>query len=470
MKTNSTLQQQLEALSAARYPLHMPGHKRRVLPAPGLGCAAWDVTEIDGADDLHDADGILADAMARTAALYGARRCWYLVGGSTVGLLAGIRALAPFGSTVIAARNCHKAVYHALELGRLTARWLTPPVDAQFGVYGSVRPADVAAALDAAPDAKCVILTSPTYEGVLTDVRSVAQICHARGVPLLVDEAHGAHYLPLAAPHGWQGGAVAAGADLVVQSAHKTLPSLTQTAFLQLNGGLADPAEVERQLDVFETSSPSYPLMVSLDGCTQWLAEHGDAAFAAWRARLERFDAAVKDLKKTKVMCLGTDGLDAHPDFFAHDSGKILMEIGARGAAYLRASGFEPEMVCGPNVLAMTSPCDEEAALDRLAEVLRAWDAQAAPPAPAGQLLPPPGAARCTIAEALLRPARTVPLADAAGKTAAEYLWAYPPGVPLIAPGEEVTPELLAACRALEAAGTKLKHTGGSGADELRVL
>ena len=470
MTVKSTLQQQLQTLSVARYPLHMPGHKRRVRPAPGLGCYAWDLTEIDGADDLHDADGILADAMARTAALYGARRCWYLVGGSTVGLLAGIRALAPFGSTVIAARNCHKAVYHAIELGQLTARWLTPPVDPQFGIYGSVRPADVAAALDAAPDARCVILTSPTYEGVLSDIRTIAEICHARGVPLLVDEAHGAHYLPFAARYGWRGGAVAAGADLVVQSAHKTLPSLTQTAFLQLNGDLADPAEVERQLDVFETSSPSYPLMASLDGCTRWLAEEGSAAFAAWRARLDRFDAAVKGLQKTKVMCFGRDALDAHPCFFAHDSGKILLQIGTEGAAYLRADGFEPEMVCGPNVLAMTSPCDEENALDRLAVVLHAWDEQAVPPAPAAHILPPPGAARCTIAEALLRPARTVPLADAAGETAAEYIWAYPPGVPLLAPGEEVTPEFLAACRELEAAGTRLKHIGGSGKMELRVM
>ena len=108
---DSILQHQLEKLAADRYPLHMPGHKRHLAPAPGLSCYAWDMTEIAGADDLHEADGILADAMARTAALYGARRCWYLVGGSTVGLLAGIRALAPFGSEVIAARNCHKAVY-----------------------------------------------------------------------------------------------------------------------------------------------------------------------------------------------------------------------------------------------------------------------------------------------------------------------------------------------------------------------
>lgn len=468
--TKSTLQQQLESLSAARYPLHMPGHKRRVPPAPGLGCYAWDLTEIDGADDLHDADGILADAMARTAALYGARRCWYLVGGSTVGLLAGIRALAPFGSTVIAARNCHKAVYHAIELGQLTARWLTPPVDPQFGIYGSVRPADVAAVLDAAPDARCVILTSPTYEGVLSDIRTIAEICHARGVPLLVDEAHGAHYLPFAARYGWHGGAVAAGADLVVQSAHKTLPSLTQTAFLQLNGDLADPAEVERQLDVFETSSPSYPLMVSLDGCTRWLADEGEAAFAAWRARLDAFDAAVRDLKNTKILCCGADALTAHPDFFAHDSGKILLQIGAAGAAYLRADGFEPEMVCGPNVLAMTSPCDDADALERLADVLHAWDKTAAPPAAPRHILPAPGAARCTIAEALLRPARAVRMRDAVGETAAEYLWAYPPGVPLVAPGEEVTAELVTACRALEQAGTALKHTGGSGAEEIAVL
>ena len=175
-------------------------------------------------------------------------------------------------------RSCHKAVYHAIELGGLTAHWLVPPVDAAFGVYGSIAPAAVKAALTAHPGVRCVVLTSPTYEGVLSDIASISAICRRHGVPLLVDEAHGAHLLPLAVSHGWQGGAVAGGADLVVQSAHKTLPSLTQTALLHWNGGpLADPEEVERQLDVFETSSPSYPLMASLDGCTGLLAAQGDA-------------------------------------------------------------------------------------------------------------------------------------------------------------------------------------------------
>ena len=392
-------------------------------------------------------------------------------GGAALGAgRAGPGALPPPGRGPTAPPTPHRAVSHAIELGRLTAHYLPPPVDTAFGVYGSVPPAAVEAALTAHPQAKCVILTSPTYEGVLSDIASIGAICHAHNVPLLVDEAHGAHYLPFAARYGWQGGAVAAGADLVVQSAHKTLPSLTQTAFLQLNGGLADPDEVERQLDVFETSSPSYPLLVSLDGCTDWLAADGPAAFARWRDRLERFSAAVADLHNIKVMCFGQDALADHPDFFAHDSGKILLQIGAEGAAFLRASGFEPEMVCGPNVLAMTSPCDDADALERLADVLHAWDKTAAPPAAPRHILPAPGAARCTIAEALLRPARAVRMRDAVGETAAEYLWAYPPGVPLVAPGEEVTAELVTACRALEQAGTALKHTGGSGAEEIAVL
>lgn len=462
----SILQKQCEQLAAERYPLHMPGHKRRQPPAPGLSCYAFDLTEIDGADDLHDADGILAQAMGRTAALYGSARCWYLVGGSTEGLLAGIRAVAPFGSEVIVARGCHKAVYHALELGRLTAHYVTAPVVEAFGVYGSIPPAAVEAALAAHPRARCVILTSPTYEGVQSDVAAMAALCHARGVPLLVDEAHGAHYLPFAEPLGWRGGAVAAGADLVVQSAHKTLPSLTQTAWLHRNGTLVDPAAVDRQLDVFETSSPSYPLLVSLDGCTGWLRENGPAAFAAWRARLDRFAAAARRWHNTPVLGLGPE----RRDFFAFDDGKILLRIGAAGAAQLRAAGFEPEMVCGPNVLAMTSPCDDGDALDRLAAWLGERDAAAPPPPRAGALLPAPGPARCTIAEALDRPAATMPLAEAVGETAAEYVWAYPPGVPLVAPGEQVTDAFVGAADALTAAGTTLHHSGGGGAGRLAVL
>lgn len=471
------LQSELSAyVATAPYPLHMPGHKRRCAPAPGLPFA-WDVTELPGTDDLHGADGILAAAMARTAALWGARRSWYLVNGSTCGLLAAVRAAAPAGAEVLCARNCHKAVYHALELGGLAAHWLTPPVDAAFGVYGSVPPALVQAALDAHPRVACVILTSPNYEGVCSDIAAIAKLCHARGVPLLVDEAHGAHYLPLAVPHGWAHGALAAGADLVVQSPHKTLPSLTQTALLHLNGDLVDPAEVERQIDVFETSSPSYPLLASLDGCTGLLAAQGGALFAGWRGRLTRFSAKVAGLQRLRVLCHGGDTLADHPTFFSHDSGKILINGAAAGltgaalASLVRTAGFEPEMSCGPNLLAMTSPCDTEDALDRFAAALCGIDAAAQGPAlpPAAGILPAPGPAACTIADAVRRPRVFCPVADAAGRTAAEYIWAYPPGVPLLAPGEEITPQFLRACATLTAQGTRLRHTV-AGAGQLAVL
>lgn len=475
------LQSQLEAYAASPlYPMHMPGHKRRIAPAPGLP-AGWDMTEVPGVDDLHDADGILAEAMARTAALWGAKRSWYLVNGSTCGILAAIRAAvcSSGSSSIICARNCHKSVYHAIELNRLTAHWLVPPVDAAFSVYGSVSPSAVAAALRSCPNAAAVVLTSPTYEGVLSDISSIAALCHAAGVPLIVDEAHGAHYLPLAAAHGWQGGAVAAGADLVIQSPHKTLPSLTQTALLHWNSSLIPPEAIERQLDVFETSSPSYPLMASLDGCTGLLAAHGDAWFAAWRTRLERFSKAVRPLQHLSVLCHGADALSMHPGFFAHDSGKILVngsKAGLSGTALaqlLRQNwNFETEMACGANVLAMTTPCDDETALDRFAAALLAMDAEAAPsalPAPA-QLLPAPGPAACTIAQALSAAHTALPLEQAAGHIAAEYVWAYPPGVPLLAPGETVTPDFVAACTALAACGTRLHHTGLGDANTLDVL
>lgn len=472
----SLLQHQLEAYAqSGLYPMHMPGHKRQVSPAPGLPFQ-WDVTEVPETDDLHRAEGILAQAMARTADLYGARRTWYLVGGSTCGILAGIRALAPAGSTVIAARNCHKSVYHAVELGNLPVRWLIPPVDKSFQIYGSVSPAAVSEALDRHPGAACVILTSPTYEGVVSNIKAIADLCHSRGVPLLVDEAHGAH-LGLFPEAGFPAGAVAAGADIVIQSAHKTLPSLTQTALLHLAGPLADPDRIERQLDIFETSSPSYPLLASLDGCTGILRRQGNALFSAWSRRLSAFSRSMEGLSRLRALCCGRDRMEDHPSIYAFDPSKLLVSCrgtrhsGATLAEALRRRfGFETEMACGENLLAMTSPVDREDALHRFAAALLALDRECEAVSPSAvSVLPPPGPARCTIAAALDAPAEAVPAGQALGRTAAEYVWAYPPGVPLLAPGEEITAAFLEAAAALEAQGTGLRHTGGRTPDLLVI-
>ena len=205
------LQTQLEKyVRQGLYPLHMPGHKRLVQPAPGLP-SSWDLTEVEGTDDLHDAGGILSDAMRRTALLWGAERTWYLVNGSTCGLLAAIRSLAGHGAEVICARNCHKAVFHAIGLSGYRVRWLMPAVNEEWGICGGISALQVQAALSRYPAAKAVILTSPTYEGILSDIKGICRVCHEKGIPVLVDEAHGAHLMPLSAASGFPAGALAGG-------------------------------------------------------------------------------------------------------------------------------------------------------------------------------------------------------------------------------------------------------------------
>ncbi len=455
------------------YPMHMPGHKRQLSPAAELPCG-WDMTEVTDLDDLHEAEGILKDAMDRTARLFGAQQTWYLVNGSTCGLLAGIRALAPAESRILVARNCHKAVYHAIELGNLHADYLTPPIDKATSIYGSIRPADVAAALIAHPDTACVVITSPTYEGVISDIQSIANICHSHGVPLLVDEAHGAH---LGLFPGWPESAVQLGADLVVQSAHKTLPSLTQTAFLHLGkGSLADPDEVERQLDIFETSSPSYPLMASLDSCTKLLTERGNALFSAWSENLHAFDRAIEPLTHFQVIGHGNGG--TCPDFFAFDLGKLPVFCGGTeftgtslALALRQQFHFETEMACGFLTLGMTSIADSKEAILRFAQALTALDRQAEiRPMPEPVVLPHPGKATCTIAQALKKATLPLPLSEAVGRISAEYIWAYPPGVPLTAPGEEITEEFLSCAQALLKSGTRLHHSHCKMSDSVQVL
>ena len=494
------LQSQLEEyVSKELYPFHMPGHKRRCEPAPGLPFD-WDVTEVPGTDDLHDASGILREAMERTAAQCGADRTWYLVNGSTCGLLAGIRALARRGDEVLCARNCHKAVYHALELAGCRVHWIMPPIDPGWGICGGISASQIEAAVRRHPSVRAVILTSPTYEGVLSDIRGICEICHSRNIPVLVDEAHGAHLLPVSERTGFPAGALTCGADIVVQSPHKTLPTLTQTALLHLQGNLADPERIENELDIFETSSPSYPLMASLDGCTGILRTEGEGLFSRWAARIGRFDTAVRRLRWIRILHhipaqAGETVTQQIIPPALYDPGKILMDASAIGmtgpelAAILRDDWkMETEMARGKLVLAMTSLCDDEDSLDRLADALtviekaaegmlvqglsdpdRSRESAESAASPnlsdknhitrleiSSALAGMKPVAVCTLEQARGQETVRSPLSDAGGKICAQYLYFYPPGIPFLAPGELITRDhihlLTAAGRAGETA------------------
>ena len=359
------------------YPMHMPGHKRNTekLP-PGLPYDI-DITEIHGFDDLHDPTGILEETSQLAARLYGSNKAYLLVNGTTVGILAAIGALTARGDKILIAGEHHWSVTNAAALFGLTPVFLPPETDETTGVALSVEPAAVKTALDKEPDVRLIVVTSPSYEGVVSDISAIADVAHSRNIPLLTDSAHGAH---LGFSPAFPESAVQAGADIAVMSLHKTLPALTQCSLLHICTDRVDAAEVKRLLSVLQTSSPSYVLMASISQCLELLSSEKDMLFGDYERNLKDFDATIKTLKNLRVLCHGADTL--HRGFFAYDPGKLVILAqntaisGALLAEILRNDHrIEIERVCAGYVIAMTSVCDSPEGFSRLAKALKTIDA-----------------------------------------------------------------------------------------------
>ena len=470
-----------ERLAAYRdggtYPMHMPGHKRNTARFNMENPYGLDITEIEGFDDLHQPEGILREGQERAARAYGAEESWYLVGGSTAGILAGITACTKPGDRVLAARSCHRSVYHAMLLNQLTPEWLLPQPEEEIAAPGVITPEDVEQALteDGEPVSLCII-TSPTYEGRISDVRRIAQICHAHGVPLLVDEAHGAHL----GFGGFPEGALAAGADLVVQSLHKTLPAFTQTGLLHAQGSLVNRERVKRCLDIFQTSSPSYLLMAGIDRCVRFLEQ--PAVLAEWHAVLEECRSGLRSLRCLQLVENGD-----------RDPSKLVLATGGSGHTgpelmrELRRRGFELEMAAADYALAMTGAGDEPEKLRAFVRAVTEIDAEWVERLPA-EGIPADRNRREALWKAFsLQPRvrlplwlaereegvrlplwgkepegsmRMLPPEERTGRICVSFLYAYPPGIPLLAPGEEITETVWEAIAACRAAGIALQGEG----------
>ena len=396
------------------------------------------------------------------AELYGADRSYYLVNGSTCGLLAAICAAARRGDKVLAARNCHKAVYHAVSMQGLAAEFLYPAIT-RGDLQGQITAAQVEEALTKHPDIAVVILTSPTYEGIVSDVAAIAACCHAHGAALIVDEAHGAHF---GFGAGFPENAVRLGADAVIMSLHKTLPSFTQTALLHCNGTRIDPGRVARYLGVYETSSPSYLFMAGMDACIDLIREQGAELFAEYRRRLDAFYRDTADLTQLHVM--RREDL-CKEEAYDWDDSKLIIYAGTMGGEALHQEllghyHLQMEMVSADYVLGMTSLMDTDEGMRRLVTALHEIDEKnrrmAEPHETAEENrkteldgeVPEAGFTarmyrenprRMQIYQALDLPYREVPFDEAVGKMAADYVYLYPPGIPLIVPGEIITEEFI---------------------------
>ena len=502
-KQPGLLERLTEYAGSDAYPFHMPGHKRREIPdgIPGGFPDPYgiDITEIDGFDNLHHAEGILKDAMDEAAAIYGTDRSWYLVNGSTCGILSAVFATTENGGKILTARNCHKAVYHAICLNRLEAEYLYPEEITEFGINGGIRAEDVRKALE--KDAmhcagnsgdvrgkitkiQAVLITSPTYEGVVSDIRVIADVAHEYGIPLIVDEAHGAHLEYADQCHSFPKSALEYGADIVIQSLHKTLPCFTQTAILHVKGKLVDQDRVSRYLSMFQTSSPSYLFMAGMERCIRYMDGDGRNEMVRYEERLEHFMKRMEGLQVLEV--LDWEICRKYRTVAGWDPSKIVVSTmraedfhGEELAETLRRKyHLEMEMTAPEYVIAMTSLMDTEEGFERLGTALLEIDGalrrrmesgrkeKAASETPEGlesKLSHP--VRRTLICEAMDADTERTALQDTVGKVSAEFVYLYPPGIPIIAPGEVFTDAIVEKIMAYKAAGLLVQGPADPDAD-----
>ena len=454
------------------YPMHMPGHKRNPAFLQIQSPSAVDITEIHGFDNLHAAEGVLKQSMDRAAALWGANKSHFLVNGSSSGILAALSALLPVGGTVAMDRSAHKSAYHALELRQLAPCYLSRPIDPETGVLGSLSPDELERVLSAHPEVGAVFITSPTYEGVVSDISTLAEIAHSHGALLIVDEAHGAH---LGFSPFFSKSAVTQGADVVIQSLHKTLPTFTQSAILHICSDRVDREKIAKYLSYYQTTSPSYLLMAGMDACVSLLIRQSGELFDAYKNRLNRFREQTAGLAHIRL--LGGDS----PVMYGFDPGKLYFSLRnttltgeAFGQILREEFQIEPEMTTADGCLCMTSIADTDEGFDRLAKAVLAIDARLGETPTAsrctGTDLPDLPEMVCTPAEAAENECETVPLYESVRRIAGEFVWAYPPDIPLLVPGERIDGGLIATFTALQESGVRLHSDSECLPETVRVL
>lgn len=431
--------------------LHMPGHKRRSgsLLENWLGRAALasDQTEVRPLDSLHAPDGPIAEAEALTARLYGVRATYFTTNGSSAGLIASLLACTQPGDQVLLPRNVHKSLVSGLVLGDLLPRFL--PVPEHAGIQISVSESAVRQSLT--PETQAVVLVHPTYEGVTLDLTPLTAACRAAGSTVIVDEAHGAHlhFHPSLPPS-----AVTSQADLVVQSAHKTLSALTGAAWIhRLSADMADEA-VRSRLNLLLSTSPSWLLLGSLDLAR---LEMETAGFRLLGQAIARAQQLAADIEANTGFVVWQPPAAAG---LRQDPLKICLLTGPMGyigwkvADHLANKGIHVEMAKYNSILLMLTVGDAEADHTPLVKALQELPQQRPLPEPPAQPPIPPLILRPR--QAYLAPTRWMAAREAQGKVAARPVYAYPPGIPLVHPGELITAELLEYAETIERIGGHL--------------
>lgn len=470
----------LEYVNRGIIPFHVPGHKngmgmeREFKEFLGEHVFKIDVTLLKLVDSLHHPRGVIKEAQELAADAYGSDACFFSIQGTTTAVQTMILSVVGEGEKIIVPRNVHKSVTTGIIMSGAIPVYMNPEFNKRLGIAQGVTPETVAKTLTKHPDAKAVLIINPTYYGVATDIKKITDIVHSYNKPLIVDEAHGPHLgfnekLPLSA--------MDAGADMCAQSTHKIIGSLTQSSLLHVKKERIDVRRVQQVLNIIQTTSPSYILMASLDCARKQIALEGKALLD--RA-IELAEYARKEINSINgLYCFGKE-IIGEPGVFAIDPTKITISCRDLGI-----TGYQLENILADkygilielsdlyNVLAVGSYGDTRESMDKLIMALkeisseyinqnsRQPDFLDIPAIPESFLTP---------REAFNSKKTSINLKHSAGRISGEFLMAYPPGIPILCPGEIITKDIIEYTEELKAAGLYVQGTEDTSIENIKVV
>ncbi|MEB3228894.1 MAG: aminotransferase class I/II-fold pyridoxal phosphate-dependent enzyme [Synechocystis sp.] len=459
-------------------PFYAPGHKRGQGIAPelsewlGLAVFQGDLPELPALDNLFAPAGAIAEAQALAAALWGAERTWFSVNGSTAGIIAAILATCGEGEKILLPRNAHQAAIAGIIHSGAMPIFLEPAVDAGWDLAFSITPETLAQAIKQHPGAKALFLLHPTYHGVVGNLGELIALAHQGGIPVIVDEAHGAHFgfhdqLPTPA--------LTLGADLVIQSTHKLLGAFSQAAMVHQQGDRLDPQRISQALQLIQSTSPNYLLLASLDAARHQMAHGGKETLAAIVQHTLDCRSQLAQIPGLTLLTSGT----AQPGFTDLDPTRITLDATAWGL-----SGFDLDEILAerfqitaelPTLRQLSfivSLGNTRQDLDHLVQALTAI-ALENQNAPQFQIqLPPLPRSNCVLTprQATFAPRQTLTVNQAISNISADLLCPYPPGIPVLVPGELITPAVIAYLEQILALGGTVSGLGDQSLKTLQVV
>ncbi|MEL6603459.1 MAG: aminotransferase class I/II-fold pyridoxal phosphate-dependent enzyme [Cyanobacteria bacterium J06614_10] len=461
------------------FPFHTPGHKRGFGTTEqqqrlfGKKAFAADLPELPELDNLFAAEGVILRSQILAAEAFGAEQTWFLANGSTCGLQAAILATCGPGDKIVLPRNAHISAIAGLILSGAQPIYITPTYSAQWDIPLTLSPQAVEQALTQHPDTKAVLLVSPTYHGICSDIAAIAQLTHARDIPLIVDEAHGPHFAfhPELPPTALQ-----AGADIAVQSTHKVLSAFTQAALLHTQGHRIDRHKLAQSLQITQSTSPSYLLLASLDTARQQMAASGHRLLTHTLEIADRAAHALTAIPKIRVLQPKYEKDSASSDLVG-DRTRLTVNVTGLGLTGFQADeqlheqfGVTAELPSLSNLTFIVSIGNSNQDITQLIKGFRTLSnrstdsaaPQTSPPNMPNPLEPQPPIAvtatkTCvTPRQTFLAKKKAIPIAQASGYLCAETICPYPPGIPILLPGEPITPSAINTLQTLRRAGSQI--------------